>query len=410
LAEVPFTGVSYANAIGGAGDFSGSVYVDSESRKYDLYNSTLPGKTGLYILRNNECVWGGIIWSREYDIDAKSLAVSGLEFTSYFHHRKVWKTFSTAFGGTLTVPAAGGDTIISLDTGTPFDIEAGVPIKVIFASPYENLTSYFEVLEGSASKVIFINPNKRYYRATHKQVTKLTSDKSIATVKITTATDHGLILGDVVTLAKTGLSRLDGTRTVSAVHSNKSFSVKVPSSDTTKGLKKKDKSAVALKANASVTVNGSIPVGSYTVSIDVKPDTYSFIKGLLEATMSDYTGLGFANYAIEAGDKSAFDVTSYKSHGGVATLTTSTPHGFGVGQSITIRNLVPQLNGEHTVSDVVDDVTFSYEVDTNPLPYTETSQRLFYIKKKLTTAKTNSFVLTEAFTEDKANLYSRWKN
>lgn len=402
LAEVPLTGVSYTNAIGGAGDFSGNVYVDSESRKYDLYNSTMPGKTGLYILRNNECVWGGIIWSREYDIEAKSLSVSGLEFTSYFHHRKVWKTFSTAFGGTLTVPAAGGDTIIALDTGTPFDIEPGIPVRVIFASPNENLTSYFEVLDGSDSKVIYIDPAKRFFRATHKQVTKLTSDKSIATVKITTATDHGLILGDVLTLAKTGITRLDGTRTVSAVHSNKSFSVKVPSSDTTKGLKKKDKSAVALNAKASVTINGSIATGSYQVSVDIKPDTYSFIKGLLESTMNDYTGIGFANYAIEAGDKTALDITSYKSQGGVAILTTSTPHGYGVGQSITVRNLVPQLNGEHTISEIIDDTSFAYEVDTNPLPYTETTQKLFYIKQKRTVSKVTTYTLTEAFTEEKS--------
>jgi hypothetical protein len=139
LAEVPFTGVSFGLAIGGAGDFSGDVYVDSESKKYDLYNSTMPGKTGLYILRNNECVWGGIIWSREYDIDAKSLSVSGLEFTSYLHHRKVWKTFATTFGGTLVVPSdAASEANISLDVGTPFDVPAGSSARELYIEGYSN--------------------------------------------------------------------------------------------------------------------------------------------------------------------------------------------------------------------------------------------------------------------------------
>jgi hypothetical protein len=401
LAEVPFSGVNYGLAVGGAGDFSGSVFVDSESRKYDLYNSTMPGKTGLYILRNDECVWGGIIWSREYDIAARSLSVSGLEFTSYFHHRKLWKTFSTTFGGTLTVPASGtADSSILLSTGAPFAFEAGVSIRVIFSSPNENLTGYFEVLPNSTEKIIRINPANRYYRATHKQVTALTSDKALATVKLTTAASHGLVVGDVVTLASTGIMRLNGTRTVTAVHSSKKFSVKVPSSDTTTGLKAVDKSAVSLNAKASVTLNGSVNPGSYEVSVDIKPSTYSFIKGLVESTMDDFTGLGFPNYAIEAGDKSAFFITSYKSQGGLAILTTSTPHGFGSGQSITIRNLVPQLNGEHTVLDVIDETTFSYEVSTNPLPYTETSQKIFFIKKKKTKDKVTTYIMTESFTSD----------
>jgi hypothetical protein len=395
LAEIPFTGVSYTNAVGGAGDFSGSVYVDTESRKYDLYNSTMPGKTGLYILRNNECVWGGIIWSREYDIDARSLSVNGLEFTSYLYHRKVWKTFATTFGGSLAVPQDGAaDAAITLDVGTPFALPAGLSVRVIFASPYENLTTYFEVLENSSSKVVRINPKNRYYRATHKQVTKLTSDKSVATVKITTATNHGLILGDTVTLSSTGIPRLDGTRVVSVVHNAKQFSIKVPSSDTTQGLKAKDKSAVALKPTARVTLNGSVPPGTYAVSVDIKPDTYSFIKGLVESTMNDFTGLGFPNYAIEAGDKIGLSIASYKSNGGVATLTTSTPHGYAVGESITVRNLIPQLNGEHVVSEILDDSTFSYEVSSNPVSYSETSQKVSYIKKKYTKNKRTTFTFT----------------
>jgi hypothetical protein len=62
IAEIPFNGVSYERALKTAGSFSGSIPLLEETQHLDLYNSTMPGKTGLYVVRNGECVWGGIIW------------------------------------------------------------------------------------------------------------------------------------------------------------------------------------------------------------------------------------------------------------------------------------------------------------------------------------------------------------
>ena len=96
--EVPFSGVSWERKINSAGSFSGSIGAntsDSESDHFDLYNTTLPGKHALYVMRDSVCVWGGIIWSRDYDISSKVLNVSALEFVSYFDHRTFWKSFTT---------------------------------------------------------------------------------------------------------------------------------------------------------------------------------------------------------------------------------------------------------------------------------------------------------------------------
>lgn len=100
LAEIPFQGVSWSRAIRRAGEFSGSIPVIPETKHLDIYNSTMPGKTGLYILRNGVCVWGGIIWSREYDAENRTIDVSGAEFISYFYHRFVWKSLVSTFNNT----------------------------------------------------------------------------------------------------------------------------------------------------------------------------------------------------------------------------------------------------------------------------------------------------------------------
>jgi hypothetical protein len=98
VAEIPFQSVSWERKINAAGSFSGSIAANaanSESDHFDLYNNTLPGRYALYVMRDEVCVWGGIIWGRDYDIVEKNLTVNALEFISYFFHRTFWKTFST---------------------------------------------------------------------------------------------------------------------------------------------------------------------------------------------------------------------------------------------------------------------------------------------------------------------------
>lgn len=127
LAEVPFTNVSYERAIKSAGTFSGTVPVLDKTAAMDLYESTMPGRTGLYIVRNNQCVWGGIIWSRSYSVLDKAISVNGAEFTSYLYHRNIWKTYSHDYSATLT--ASSGVSSVVLDTGS-YPFTAGMPVKI----------------------------------------------------------------------------------------------------------------------------------------------------------------------------------------------------------------------------------------------------------------------------------------
>lgn len=105
IGEIPFEDVSYELALKQAGTFDGRITISNQTNSLDLYKTTLPGKTALYVVRDNVCVWGGIIWGRSYDLVTRSLSVSASEFTSYLNHRLVWKTYSSNFTGEVTKDA-----------------------------------------------------------------------------------------------------------------------------------------------------------------------------------------------------------------------------------------------------------------------------------------------------------------
>lgn len=109
LMEIPFQKVSYERALKAAGGFSGEIPVIANTRHLGLYENTMPGQTALYITRNGVCVWGGIIWDRSYGVKSKVLQVAASEFTSYFYHRLIWKTFNYQYGATVDVSAAAVD-------------------------------------------------------------------------------------------------------------------------------------------------------------------------------------------------------------------------------------------------------------------------------------------------------------
>jgi len=130
IAEIPFKGVSYERALKGAGAFSGNISVSEETAHLQLYESTMPGRTALYIVRDDVCVWGGIIWSRSYNVNERVLQVSASEFTSYFYHRRIWKTFGQVFEATLEV--RDGLVNVTLEDGATYELEPGSSVRYSF--------------------------------------------------------------------------------------------------------------------------------------------------------------------------------------------------------------------------------------------------------------------------------------
>jgi hypothetical protein len=130
LAEIPFRGVSFERSIKAAGSFSGTIPVIPDTSSMNIYDSTMPGKTAVYVVRDGVCIWGGIVWHRSYDVVSRELSVSASEFTSYFHHRDIWKTWTHDFGADLVVS---GGTITGTLQALEYNFPVGSAIKISFA-------------------------------------------------------------------------------------------------------------------------------------------------------------------------------------------------------------------------------------------------------------------------------------
>ena len=135
ISEIPFKGVSYQRVNRRAGEFSGDIPFIEATKGLDIYEATMPGRTGLYVMRNQVCVWGGIIWSRSYSVESKTLSVSASEFTSYFYHRNLWQTlqYGSEFIGIASYAVSGG--VGTITTEVPHGFVVGQKVKITFTSP-----------------------------------------------------------------------------------------------------------------------------------------------------------------------------------------------------------------------------------------------------------------------------------
>ena len=147
LAQIPFADVAYERKIKEPGGFEGVITVTQQTEDLDLYNSTMPGKTALYVTRNGECVWGGIIWGRTYDLQGRNLSVSASEFTSYLQKRNIWKTYSYKFEAEILKTTKAGTAKVTVKNGkikTPIAVTdgSGNPTKVYVTFSESNLVKY----------------------------------------------------------------------------------------------------------------------------------------------------------------------------------------------------------------------------------------------------------------------------
>jgi hypothetical protein len=281
IAEIPFTDVSYERSIKGAGSFSGKIPVIDGSAAFNLYESTMPGRTALYVVRNDVCVWGGIIWDRSYTAKSRELSVGGNEFTSYFYHRNIWKTYTHDFSATVVVSS--GVAAVTLENGE-YEAPAGSSVRIIFYEVGDfQYNGYYTVLANPAPTATTFSvsapsiPNGTYSLATvyvrtdaydymrqlldttmvdfvnidfpndeiepgiqeGYRITSVTRASNIAT--FTVEEPHGAVLGQTVEIVNTTAS-YDGTYQITATPSATTFRVEntganegpIAFSDTTK--------------------------------------------------------------------------------------------------------------------------------------------------------------------------------
>jgi len=87
LAELPLQNVNYENKLSGVGDASADIKINAETSELSVRSTVAPGKTGLYIMRDGQPVWGGIVWKRQYSPSGRTVNITAKTFESYFDHR-----------------------------------------------------------------------------------------------------------------------------------------------------------------------------------------------------------------------------------------------------------------------------------------------------------------------------------
>lgn len=88
--ELPLYGVTFSRIINDAGNATCSFALDSTGYdNADVLDGTIPGRTALYIDRDGQLIWGGILWSRTYQAQAKVLSWTAQSFESFFNKQVI---------------------------------------------------------------------------------------------------------------------------------------------------------------------------------------------------------------------------------------------------------------------------------------------------------------------------------
>lgn len=95
LGEMPLIGVSYNKKLNGCGAFSATLPL-SPKFSGDGYDLTTPAIRAVNIMRGDNPVYGGIIWTRSYDSDERTVQIQGADWWSYFNARFILPVLSGA--------------------------------------------------------------------------------------------------------------------------------------------------------------------------------------------------------------------------------------------------------------------------------------------------------------------------
>jgi hypothetical protein len=333
LQEIPFSGVSWERALKSAGGFSGKIPVIPAMRHLNLYETTMPGKTALFVVRNNICVWGGIIWTREYNVIDHTLSVSASEFTSYFYHRKIWKTWNHQFGASVQIASGTGKVVF--ENGSNVVIFPGSSVHLEFHDPSDfKYNGYYRVETSPAPTLAGFSIVGGMSIADNASVEIIDG-----WAYITTKTKHGFNTGDLIEVQSTHGGPFDGVHeiTVPAGPGTNLYIFPVNSSNMTRDID-------------FGTSSRPLPDRVFSgVTVTVRSDTYDYIRTLIDSVFTDFVGTEFPNTYIEPGISYGLNVIKKQLDGGLATITTDNDHHLAVGQAVQIQDVGPNFDGEFEV-------------------------------------------------------------
>lgn len=94
LEDLDLTDVKFQRRLSGIGTLNASLWLPSGSRGRIIDTSTEPGRTGIYVLRDNQPVWGGIIWKKNWNEATSRYDLTCGSWESYLYHVVQTQTFN----------------------------------------------------------------------------------------------------------------------------------------------------------------------------------------------------------------------------------------------------------------------------------------------------------------------------
>ena len=95
IEEIPLFGVFAQRLLNAPGQFNGTYQLDQTGKNnIDLVGATIPGKCWMVMERDDVPVWWGIVWSRTYQSQSKSVQLYCTGFEIYPTHQLVLTNFT----------------------------------------------------------------------------------------------------------------------------------------------------------------------------------------------------------------------------------------------------------------------------------------------------------------------------
>ncbi|MEV0126354.1 hypothetical protein AB0I16_33220 [Streptomyces sp. NPDC050703] len=90
IASLPFTGLSYGEALNAAGSCTVGIPLDAADPE-----TLAPGRSGIVVVRDGEPDWGGLLWTAQADLAAGALTLNSAGWHSYYAGRVLEDGYKT---------------------------------------------------------------------------------------------------------------------------------------------------------------------------------------------------------------------------------------------------------------------------------------------------------------------------
>lgn len=353
LAEIPFQGVSYGRTLKSSGSFTGNIPVIAQTESMNLFESTTPGKTALYVLRDGECVWGGIVWDNRYDGSAKTLTVSASEFPSYFNRRVIWRDFDLSHKASVVVNASTDTAEVLITDGSVTDgFVPSSEIHLEFNNEiHKGFSGFYRITPDSTANPA-LTTVFRYF--SHDVIDMVHRD---GLLDLHTRYDHHFKVGDLIQL------RADDLFEEAEAVVGEWKIVSVDKLDSTRLVLSGPPGSTEFPAwtEGQLLVYRVIPAGVYeNVTVSTHANTYDFVRYMIESAMSDFsTGVFRETQDSFLGVRGFLEIDQVESSPpdgiwpGWARFRTISPVTLTAGQTVKIRGVGYGYDGDHYVSRIL---------------------------------------------------------